>query len=62
MLKLKLGTVKSKINRARKQLRDELKRQGYNYYIDEEDWYGTKARLSMSNIYNKWKEGPIWKI
>ena len=37
MLKLKLGTVKSKINRARKQLRDELKRQGYNYYIDEED-------------------------
>ena len=36
MLKLKLGTVKSRLSRARKELKNELKRQGYNYYIEED--------------------------
>ena len=37
MLKLKLGTVKSKISRARLALKNELEKQGYNYELDEEN-------------------------
>ena len=37
MLKLKLGTVKSKISRARFALKNELEKQGYNYELDEEN-------------------------
>ena len=36
MLKLKLGTVKSKISRARSQLKQLLEIQGYKYYFDDE--------------------------
>lgn len=37
MLKLKLGTVKSKISRARSQLKQLLEIQGYKYYFEDED-------------------------
>ena len=37
MLKLKLGTVKSKISRARTQLKQLLEIQGYKYYFDDEE-------------------------
>lgn len=37
LLKLKLGTVKSKINRARKELKIIMNKQGYNYNLDSEE-------------------------
>ncbi len=37
MLKLKLGTVKSKINRARLMLKEELEKSGFEYYISDND-------------------------
>ena len=36
MLKLKLGTVKSKINRARRELKNILTKMGYDYYLDDD--------------------------
>ena len=37
MLKIKLGTVKSKISRARVSLKDELERAGFEYEISDND-------------------------
>ncbi len=37
MLKIKLGTVKSKLNRARNNLKIELEKAGFNYEISDND-------------------------
>ncbi len=37
MLNMKLGTVKSKINRSRNQLKTLLESKGFNYYLDGQD-------------------------
>jgi len=37
MLNMKLGTVKSKINRSRNQLKTLLESKGFNYYLDNQD-------------------------